>query len=70
LKNIDIHIDTAIFSKYRIDIVSKLKSWYRIITGHYIIAVCVCVLDACMGGQAKKVSRLGQIADFETFNNY
>jgi len=29
LLNIDIDIDIAIFCKYRIDIVSKLKKWYR-----------------------------------------
>jgi len=30
--NIDIDIDIAIFCKYRIDVVSKLKKWYRSIT--------------------------------------
>ena len=29
LLNIDIDIDIAIFSKYRINIVSKSKKWYR-----------------------------------------
>ena len=29
LLNIDIDIDIAIFCKYRIDIISKLKTWYR-----------------------------------------
>jgi len=32
LLNIDIDIDIAIFCKYRIDILSKLKKWYKSIT--------------------------------------
>jgi len=39
--NIDIDVDIAIFCKYRIDIVSKLKKWHGSITNteaHDVIA--------------------------------